>query len=50
MGRAMQFLAFDLHQVNSGVYFGAAGLLMPAEKFTASSSCNRRPGLPDSLW
>ena len=50
MEGVMQFLAFDLQLVSSGVYFGAAGLLMPAEKFTASSSCNRRPGLPDSLW
>jgi len=46
MGRAMEFLAFDLHQVNSSVYFGAAGLwflprrFLPAEKFTAGSSCN----------
>jgi hypothetical protein len=52
----MQFLAFDLQLVSSGVYFGAAGLLIFAaavlacRKVHASSSCNRRPGLPDSLW
>jgi len=42
MGRAMQFLAFDLQLVSSGVYFGAAGLLI----FAAAVLAGRKSSPP----
>jgi len=42
MGRAMQFLAFDLQLVSSGVYFGAAGLLIFAAAVLAGRKVHRQ--------
>jgi hypothetical protein len=42
MGRATQFLAFDLQLVSSGVYFGAAGLLIFAAAVLAGRKVHRR--------
>ena len=38
----MEFLAFDLHQVNSSVYFGAAGLLIFAAAVLAGRKVHRQ--------